>query len=96
MDGRKNNKGTKGNKGGRKPKAEELDLITKIDSVVNEEGWKAVLNKIFQEAKQGSYNHTKLLLEYRFGKPKETVNFNDITEDKPPSILNFKDYGDKQ
>ena len=35
MDGRKNNSGTVGNKGGRPKKADELKLIEKLDNLID-------------------------------------------------------------
>ena len=91
MDGRKNNGGSRSG-AGRKPKAKEIEIISKIDSIVNDSDWVDIFKKIVLQAKTGSYQHIKLLLEYRFGKPKESVEFNDITENKLPSILRSKDY----
>ena len=74
MDKRKNNKGTRGNKGGRKPKVEEqrvLELTQKaiIDSFGSEDAlWKSISDKAPED-----FRYMKLLIEYRFGKPKETV-----------------------
>lgn len=82
MDGRKNNKGTKGNKGGRKSKDDEQrirDLVSPyvdgaIDKVVS------IMNLAKKDADQLSA--ARLLLEYAFGKPKQqtdiTSNGNDI------------------
>ena len=36
MDGRRNNKGTKGNKGGRPSKAEEMHLIERLDKHIDQ------------------------------------------------------------
>jgi hypothetical protein len=77
MDGRKRNKGTKGNKGGRPPKAEEQELVEKL-SPLDDKAFKA-LDKGLQEGKNWA---VKLYFEYRYGKPKETVttthNINDF------------------
>lgn len=77
-DGRKNNKGKKGNKGGgRKPKADEdrirgfsLAAIKKVYGS-EEAGWVYIAEK-----SKESYPHLKLLWEYTYGKPKETIDLN--------------------
>ena len=66
MDKRKNNKGTKGNKGGRPPKAEEQQLIEKL-SPLEESAFKALKSGL--EDKQNWA--VKLFFEYSYGKAKE-------------------------
>ncbi len=70
-DGRRNNKGTKGNKGGRKPKADEQKLIERLDNIIDSD---EVIKKMYDMIKQGNYQAVKLYLEYRFGKPKESID----------------------
>ena len=49
MDGRVNNRGTIGNKGGRPPKADEIKVIEAMDAVmIPEEAWKN-LAKLVQD-----------------------------------------------
>ena len=60
---------------GRKPKAEELQFIEKLDNIIDSDIAIKKLNKLIQE---DNFNAIKLYLEYRFGKPKENVN-NNIT-----------------
>jgi len=73
MDKRKNNGGSRTG-AGRKPKVEEakvLELTQKaiIDSFGSEDAlWKSISDKA-----PGDFRYMKLLIEYRFGKPKETV-----------------------
>ena len=45
------------------------------------EDWvKTVLEKVYSEAKKGSYQHQSLLLAYKYGKPRETINLDsDVT-----------------
>lgn len=59
---------------GRKSKADELQLAETIDQALGE-NWVADLFKVIHDkAKAGSYHHQQLLLAYRVGKPKETVD----------------------
>lgn len=69
-DGRRNNKGTKGNKGGRPPKADELKFIEKLDNIIDSQ---TAIKKLKELINDNNFNAIKLYLEYRFGKPKETV-----------------------
>ena len=84
MDGRKNNSGTIGNKGGRPKKADELKLIEKLDNLIdNDEVIKTLGKKILK----GDSRAMSLYFGYRYGKPKESV---DITSTDGFNI-NFKD-----
>jgi len=69
MDGRVNNRGTIGNKGGRPPKADEIKVIEAMDAVmIPEEAWKN-LAKLVQD---GDVQAIKTWLAYRYGQPKKT------------------------
>lgn len=72
MDGRKNNGGhsTKG-VAGRKPKAEEAKLIERLDAVIDQD---EVLAKLKELIKKGDQRALTLYFNYRYGKPKESVN----------------------
>lgn len=72
MDKRKNNGGhsTKG-KAGRKPKAEEIKLIERLDNIIDKDEAVQTLHKLL---KDGNFNALKLYLEYRWGKPKESLD----------------------
>jgi hypothetical protein len=71
LDGRKFNKGTKGNKGGRKPKADEIKLIEQMDAIaVPELAWRALWNK----CKEGDTQAIKTWLAYRYGQPKQSID----------------------
>ena len=70
-DGRKNNGGTKGNNGGRPPKADEQKLIERL-SPLADSGYKALKKAI--EADQGWA--VKLFFEYMYGKPKQVIDQN--------------------
>lgn len=77
MDGRKNNKGTIGNKGGRKPKSEEIQLIEKL-TPLEPKAFAAL--KAGLEA--GDFKYVQLFYNYYAGKPKETKDIT-INEDTP-------------
>ena len=71
MDGRVNNRGTIGNKGGRPPKADEIKVIEAMDAVmIPEEAWKN-LAKLVQD---GDVQAIKTWLAYRYGQPKKTID----------------------
>lgn len=74
-DGRRNNKGTKGNKGGRKPKAEEQKLIEKLSPLATK-AFRALDNAIQEEHSWA----LRLWFEYMYGKPKEKVEVTKIKE----------------
>ena len=71
MDGRVNNRGTIGNKGGRPPKADEIKVIEAMDAgMIPEEAWKN-LAKLVQD---GDVQAIKTWLAYRYGQPKKTID----------------------
>lgn len=74
-DGRRNNKGTKGNNGGRPPKADEQKLIEKL-SPLEPKAFKALANALDSE----KHWAVKLYFEYVYGKPRETKDVTLITE----------------
>lgn len=75
MDGRKKNKGTKGNKGGRPPKADEQKLIERL-SPLTDKAFKALDNAIQEEHSWA----LRLWFEYMYGKPKEKVEITKVKE----------------
>ena len=89
MDGRKNNSGTVGNKGGRPKKADELKLIEKLDNLIDND---EVIKTLGKQILKGDSKAMSLYFGYRYGKPKESVditssdgfniNFNDIIKFK--------------
>jgi len=80
-DGRKNNKGTKGNNGGRPTKADEITLIEKMDAIlVPDEAWTALSELV----KAKDHNAIKTWLSYRYGMPKQFVEHSGMIENKPP------------
>ena len=84
MDGRKNNSGTVGNKGGRPKKADELKLIEKLDNLIDND---EVIKTLGKQILKGDSRAMSLYFGYRYGKPKESV---DITSTDVFNI-NFKD-----
>jgi len=68
-DGRKNNGGNKN--AGRKPKADEIKLIEKLDQLIDKD---SVIKKLNELIEDGNFNALKLYFEYRYGKPKESID----------------------
>ena len=58
---------------GRKPKADEQKLIERLDNIIDKD---LALNKLKDLILDDNFNAIKLYLEYRFGKPKETIDNN--------------------
>jgi uncharacterized protein YdeI (YjbR/CyaY-like superfamily) len=69
MDGRRNNGGNKN--AGRKPKSEEKKLIERLDAIIDQEEVVEILHRKIQEGDQRALT---LYFNYRYGKPKESVN----------------------
>ena len=84
MDKRKNNKGTKGNKGGRPPKADEIKLIERLDAIIDKD---EALGKLGELVTKGDIRALQLYLSYRYGKPKESIDLNS----SEGLNINFKD-----
>ena len=91
MDGRKNNKGTKGNKGGRPSKAEEQKLIEKL-TPFNDLALKA-LQESLENKEQWS---VKLYFEYFYGKPQQRVDVTTNDDSLHLPLINFVDSGTEQ
>ena len=68
-DGRKNNGGHKN--AGRKPKAEEQQLIERL-TPLDDVAFKALKNGLEDDQSWA----VKLFLEYKYGKPKQTIDQN--------------------
>ena len=65
MDKRKNNSGTKGNKGGgRKSKSNELKLVESLDKIISHN---AVIEKLKELIEDGNITAIKIYFERRFG-----------------------------
>ena len=85
MDGRKNNRGTLGNNGGRKPKVDEILIIEAMDAVmVPNEAWQALADLV----RGRDVVAVKTWLNYRYGMPKQLVDMNaTVTEFPAPVIM---------
>mgnify|MGYP003657026258 FL=1 len=68
-DGRSKNSGTTGNKGGRKPKAEEQKLIESLTPMNS-----IALNALKECVKDKQGWAVKLYFEYFYGKPQQKVD----------------------
>jgi hypothetical protein len=66
---------------GRKPKADELELIEKL-SPYDE----TALKQLIKGVEDGQFNFIKLFLEYRYGKVKEQIKI----EHEPPPITRIE------
>jgi len=86
MDGRKNNKGTKGNKGGRPSKAEEFKLVEKLDSIIDPT---FAIEKMFQHITGGSEKMLELYMGYRFGKPKQVTENDHTSKGEKINFINL-------
>lgn len=83
MDGRRNNKGVKG-KAGRKPKADELQLLETMDAILAPQAlWKAIADKV----KEGDSPAMKIWTSYRYGMPKQQVDMNTTIVEFPSPII---------
>ena len=85
MDGRKNNRGTIGNNGGRKPKVDEILIIEAMDAVmVPNEAWQALADLVRGRDGQA----IKTWLAYRFGMPRQLIDMNaNVIEFPAPVIM---------
>ncbi len=89
MDGRKNNGGAR--KGaGRKPKSDEIKLIERLDNIIDQD---KVIEVLRDKAYKGDMKAITLYMNYRNGKPKETVDLSATgnVEFKLTDIVQFGD-----
>lgn len=82
MDGRKNNKGTKGNKGGRPPRATEEQICLALKPMEKE--FKDAMLRGLQETQGWA---VKLFAEYYWGKPKERL---EVSGEQMPTNITFQ------
>jgi len=75
MDNRANNKGTKGNNGGRPSKAEEQNLIQKLSPLEEQ-----AFLKLAEAIDNGKDWAIKMFFEYMFGKPKQQTDITSMGE----------------
>ena len=78
MDKRRNNGGHR--TAGRKPKADELKIIERMDMAIDSDKALSKLNKLIEE---GNLQAIKLYLQYRYGQPKEQI---DVTTEMTSGI----------
>ena len=100
---KKNEWGGRRPNSGRKPKAEEMELIEKLDKLIDPEDAIISLNKLINKLDIAAI---RLYLEYRFGKPKNQVditsqgerihNFNlsNLTDEQLEVVLKLYDTGE--
>jgi hypothetical protein len=69
MDKRINNGGARPG-AGRKPREDELKIIERLDNIIDSDD---AINSLKYLINDGNFNAIKLYFEYRFGKPKETI-----------------------
>ncbi len=76
MDKRKENKGTIGNNGGRKSKADEQKLIEKLSPLEQ-----TAHDKLKENIESGKEWAIKLFFDYMYGKPKQMIEQKNINYD---------------
>ena len=76
MDKRKENRGTLGNNGGRKSKAEEQQLIEKLTPLEA-----TAHEKLKENIEAGKEWAVKLFFDYMYGKPKQMIENKNINYD---------------
>ena len=76
LDKRKNNGGARVG-AGRKPKAEEIELIERLSPLDD-----LAFAELKKGIERGSFPHLKLFHDYRYGKPRETKDIS-ISEELP-------------
>lgn len=60
---------------GRKPKADEIAMIERMDAILApDEAWEALAGKVTE----GDTQAIKTWLEYRYGKPKQSVDLTSL------------------
>ena len=87
MDKRKKN-GGKREGAGRPPKADEAKLIERLDNIIDSDN---VIKELHKLVSVGDFRAIQLYFQYRWGKPKESV---DVTTNgdslEPNQIVFFK------
>lgn len=80
-DGRKNNRGKVGNKGGRPPKSVEIKLAEKIRNIIDDESLISELAVIAMDRKnRNQMKAIELLTGYLYGKPTQRVENVELQE----------------
>ena len=79
--------GVKGRSGRKSKDEEDKAQSNAIKAIVSKLGGEVEAFEILAtHAKEGSFNHMKLLLEYAYGKPKERL---EVTDDRMPAEITF-------
>lgn len=88
---------------GRRPKAEELEIIKKLDSLIDADDAIISLNKLIKKLDIAAI---RLYMEYRFGKPKNSVdmtsggerlqgfNLSNLSDEQLQIVLKLYDAGE--
>ena len=76
---------------GRKTKAETLDLIGLIEDVVSEKDRLAIVKKLAEKAKSGSFPHLQMYFQYYYGKPAEKLH---VTSDQHETPIDLDQLSD--
>ena len=80
-DGRKNNRGTVGNKGGRKPKADEIKLAERMRNILDDETVLQNLANIVDNPKhRDHFKSIELWTGYLYGRPTQRVEQTELKE----------------
>lgn len=69
---------------GRRSKADEIKLIERIDNVIDQD---KAMQKLGELVMDGNMQAVKLYFEYRYGKPKESIDLNTTGE----NLVSFND-----
>jgi hypothetical protein len=62
---------------GRKSKSAELELVSKLTVYDN-----LAIDTLIQGVEQGNFQFIKLFMEYRFGKPNQSISLDHINNDQ--------------
>ncbi len=86
---KKNNHGGRREGSGRKPKIDELAFLDKLDNIIDSD---KAIEKLKQLIEDDNFPALKLYMEYRFGKPKETIeninkNFNTTLTEEEAKVI---------
>ena len=84
-DGRKKN-GGKREGAGRKTKAQECKLIEQLDNIIDS---KEVIQELRKLVNLGDFRAIQLYFQYRWGKPKESVDVTTNGESLEPNKIVF-------
>src|SRR5688572_4842344 len=80
MPGQPKNRGGKKGRSGRKSKAEEMGLAALLDKCWTPAAREKCVRALATKASKGDLEAVKLLLAYTFGKPRESVDVNQVSE----------------